>query len=113
MALRPARRRGARAVMRSAEKLSLARSESTTGFDVARVRGDFPILSRQVHGHPLVYLDNAASAQKPQAVIDAVAQFDATNYSNVHRGVHFLSETATTAFEAGREKIRAFLNAAE
>ena len=81
--------------------------------NVDRIRSDFPILSREVHGHPLVYLDNAASAQKPQSVIDAVAHFDASTYANVHRGVHFLSEEATKLFEAGRERVRRFLNAAE
>ncbi|HZW74119.1 MAG TPA: aminotransferase class V-fold PLP-dependent enzyme [Caldimonas sp.] len=66
--------------------------------DVARIRGDFPILAQRVHGHPLVYLDNAASAQKPRAVIDAIAAFDATDYANIHRGVHALSQRATAAF---------------
>ncbi|HYD49771.1 MAG TPA: cysteine desulfurase [Terriglobales bacterium] len=97
--------------MRTAEKLSLV--EPAPRFDVERIRRDFPILHRQVHGHPLVYLDNAASAQKPKAVIDAMARFDAESYSNVHRGVHFLSETATSAFEAARQRIRSFINAAE
>ena len=81
------------------------------GFDVERVREDFPILAEQVHGHPLVYLDNAASAQKPRQVIDAVARFDSHDYSNVHRGVHALSQRATDAFEGAREKVRGFLNA--
>lgn len=80
-------------------------------FDPEIVRADFPILSREVHGKPLVFLDSAASAQKPRSVIEAIAQFDATSYANVHRGVHFLSETATNAFEAAREKVRCFLNA--
>jgi cysteine desulfurase/selenocysteine lyase len=82
-------------------------------FDVERVREDFPILKQQVHGRPLVYLDNAASAQKPRQVIDAVARFDATDYSNVHRGVHTLSERATTAFERTRGCVRRLLNAAD
>ncbi len=86
---------------------------TTTVFDVEKVREDFPILEQEIHGHPLVYLDNAASAQKPRQVIDAVARFDATDYSNVHRGVHSLSERATAAFERSRETIRRFLNAAE
>lgn len=80
-------------------------------FDVERVRRDFPILSQQIHGHPLVYLDNAASAQKPRQVIDEIARFDAHDYSNVHRGVHALSQRATDAFEGAREKVRRFLNA--
>lgn len=81
--------------------------------DVERLRADFPILHQTVHGRPLVYLDNAASAQKPRQVIDAVARFDATDYSNIHRGVHALSQRATTAFEAARDAVRDFLNAAD
>ncbi len=83
------------------------------GFDVARLRADFPILAQHVHGKPLVYLDNAASAQKPRAVIDAVARFDSTDYANIHRGVHTLSQRATEAFEAARERVRQWLNAAD
>ena len=81
------------------------------GYDVEAVRRDFPILSRQVHGKPLVYLDNGASAQKPQSVIDAVTHAYSNEYANVHRGLHFLSNAATDAYEAAREKARAFLNA--
>ncbi|MDO8838166.1 MAG: cysteine desulfurase [Parvibaculum sp.] len=81
-------------------------------YDVARIRADFPILSREVYGKPLVYLDNAASAQKPQSVIDAVAHAYANEYSNVHRGMHFLANAATEKFEEARETARAFLNAA-
>lgn len=80
-------------------------------YDVSAVRADFPILSREVHGKPLVYLDNGASAQKPQAVIDAVSNVYSNEYSNVHRGLHFLSNATTDAYEAAREKVRAFLNA--
>lgn len=83
----------------------------TPAFDVARLRADFPILALEVYGRPLVYLDNAASAQKPRAVIDAMSHFMETGYANVHRGVHYLSGTATDAYEASRETIRAFLNA--
>ena len=82
-------------------------------FDVDAIRRDFPILSRTVHGKPLVYLDNAASAQKPQAVIDAETQSYADVYANVHRGAHFLSGAATDAFEAARVRIARFINAAE
>jgi len=82
-------------------------------FDVERVRADFPILRRQVHGHPLVYLDNAATPQKPQAVLDAIISYYTEINANVHRGVHDLSERATTAFEAAREKVRGFFNARE
>jgi cysteine desulfurase / selenocysteine lyase len=80
-------------------------------FDVEAVRRDFPILSREVYGKPLVYLDNAASSQKPQAVIDAIAHAYSNEYANVHRGLHFLSNAATDAYEGAREKVRRFLNA--
>jgi cysteine desulfurase / selenocysteine lyase len=80
-------------------------------FDVEAIRRDFPILARTVHGKPLVYLDNAASAQKPQAVIDGEVGAYSNIYANVHRGLHFLSNAATDAYEAAREKVRAFLNA--
>ncbi len=80
-------------------------------YDVERVRADFPILGRQVNGKPLVYLDNGASAQKPQAVIDAVTQAYSMEYANVHRGLHFLSNLATDNYEAVRGKIARFLNA--
>lgn len=83
-----------------------------SGFDAARIRADFPILDQQVHGHPLVYLDNAATSQKPQAVIDATRHYYAAENSNVHRGVHALSERATVAYENAREAARAFINAA-
>ena len=81
--------------------------------DVQRIRADFPILAQYVHGKPLVYLDNAASSQKPKAVIDAMARFDATKYANIHRGVHALSQHATTAFEEARDKVQRFINAAD
>ena len=81
-------------------------------FDVAAVREEFPILSRKIHGKPLVYLDNAASAQKPRAVIDAMTRTLETSYSNVHRGLHTLSNESTAAFEAARETVASFLNAA-
>jgi len=81
-------------------------------YDVEAIRRDFPILSREVYGKPLVYLDNGASAQKPQAMIDAVTHAYAHEYANVHRGLHFLSNAATDAYEAAREKVRRFLNAA-
>jgi cysteine desulfurase/selenocysteine lyase len=80
-------------------------------YDVEAIRRDFPILSRTVYGKPLVYLDNGASAQKPQAVIDAVAHAYSNEYANVHRGLHFLSNAATDAYEGAREKVRRFLNA--
>jgi cysteine desulfurase/selenocysteine lyase len=80
-------------------------------YDVEAIRRDFPILSRTVYGKPLVYLDNGASAQKPQVVIDAVAHAYSNEYANVHRGLHFLSNAATDAYEGAREKVRRFLNA--
>ncbi len=84
---------------------------NATAYDVEAIRRDFPILSREVYGKPLVYLDNGASAQKPQAVIDAVSHAYSNEYANVHRGLHFLSNAATDAYEAAREKVRRFLNA--
>ncbi len=81
-------------------------------WDVERIRKDFPILHQEVHGKALVYLDNAATAQKPQAVIDALAGYYATDNANVHRGVHRLSERATEAYEGARARIQRFLNAA-
>ena len=82
-------------------------------YDVNRVRADFPILSRQVNGKPLVYLDNGASAQKPQVVIDAMMQAYSYEYANVHRGLHYLSNLATDHYEAVRGKIARFLNASD
>ena len=79
--------------------------------DVARIRDDFPILHRQVNGKPLVYLDNGASAQKPQVVIDAMTQAYSMEYANVHRGLHYLSNLATDKYEAVRHTIARFLNA--
>lgn len=86
-------------------------SDVKVGFDVETIRADFPILHRQVHGKPLVYLDNGASAQKPRQVIDAVSHAYSHEYANVHRGLHFLSNAATDAYEAARGKVRQFLNA--
>ena len=83
-----------------------------TRLDVEKVRQDFPILRQTVHGKPLVYLDNAATSQKPQAVIDAVTRYYLAENSNVHRGVHFLSEQATHAYEGTRARVKAFVNAA-
>jgi cysteine desulfurase/selenocysteine lyase len=80
--------------------------------DIAAIRRDFPILSREVYGKPLVYLDNAASAQKPKQVLDAIMKTYTEDYANVHRGLHYLSNAATQAFEDARESVRRFLNAA-
>jgi cysteine desulfurase/selenocysteine lyase len=80
-------------------------------FDVMRLREDFPILKEKIHGKPLVYFDNGATSQKPQAVIDALDRYYRAENSNIHRGVHALSERATAAYEAAREKVRTFINA--
>lgn len=82
-----------------------------TEFDVEKVRADFPVLSREVNGKPLVYLDNGASAQVPQAVIDRTSKYLGEEHANIHRGVHYLSQHATTAYEAAREKVKRFINA--
>ena len=91
--------------------MTIAPKISNLPYDVEAIRADFPILSREVYGKPLVYLDNGASAQKPQVVIDAMRQSLEHEYANVHRGLHYLSNTATQSFEDAREKARAFLNA--
>ena len=93
---------------------SVAACASSAGaFDVATVRRDFPILSQRINGKPLVYLDNAATSQKPSAVIDAIARYYREYNANVHRGLHALSEKATAAYEQARGKVRRFLGAAE
>src|SRR3981081_3509184 len=81
-------------------------------YDVGRLREDFPALGMQLYGKPLVYLDNAASAQKPKAVLDRLQHAYTAEYANVHRGLHYLANAATEAYEGAREKVRAFLNAA-
>ncbi len=88
-------------------------SSETALLDIEKIRQDFPILHQEVNGRPLVYFDNAASTQKPQVVIDAISKYYQEINANVHRGVHYLSQKATDAFEASREKVRAHLNAAE
>ena len=88
-----------------------ALSGSRVAFNVERIREDFPVLRQQVHGKPLVYLDSAATSQKPKVVIDTVTQYYLAENSNVHRGIHFLSEQATRAFEESRAKVARFLNA--
>ncbi len=82
------------------------------GLDVVRIRKDFPILSRQINGKPLAYLDSGASSQKPRSVIDAESHYYEQIHANVHRGVHSLSQWATEAYEGAREKVRGFINAA-
>jgi cysteine desulfurase/selenocysteine lyase len=81
-------------------------------YDLQKIRADFPILNRSVHGRPLVYLDNAASAQKPKQVMDAINTFVNSEYSNVHRGVHYLSAAATLRYEEARRRVQTFINAA-
>src|SRR5437867_976969 len=81
-------------------------------YDVERIRADFPILAMQVYGKPLIYLDNAASAQKPKVVLDRLSHAYTAEYANVHRGLHYLANAATEAYEDAREKVRGFLNAA-
>jgi cysteine desulfurase/selenocysteine lyase len=90
---------------------SSARSQLKKRFDVDRVRLDFPALAQRVHGKPLVYLDNAATSQKPRAVLEAMEHFYTTDCSNIHRGVHELSERATAAYEKARGVVRRFINA--
>jgi cysteine desulfurase/selenocysteine lyase len=95
---------------RVAEEANMSASP-TRPFDVAAIRADFPILSKEVYGKPLVYLDNAASAQKPRQVIERIVHAYEHEYANVHRGLHYLANAATEAFEGARESVRAFLNA--
>ncbi len=89
------------------------RAGPSIGSEVEKIRKDFPILSEKIHGKPLVYFDNAATSQKPQAVIDTLDRYLSTYNSNIHRGVHHLSERATDAYETGRKKVQRFVNAAE
>jgi len=91
--------------------VEVARTLAKAPYDVEAVRRDFPILSREVYGKPLTYLDNAASAQKPRAVIDAITRAYESEYANVHRGLHYLSNLATENYEKARETVRRFLNA--
>src|SRR5437764_15001504 len=87
------------------------RSHPAGGLDVSRVRAQFPALDQTVHGKPLAYLDNAASTQKPRAVIDALVGYYEADNANVHRGVHTLGDRATACYERARETVRRFLNA--
>ena len=91
--------------------LSVANNTQSMAFDVQAIRRDFPILHQEINGKPLVYLDNGASAQKPQAVLDAMDRYYREMHSNVHRGAHTLGDRATAAFEGARETVREFLNA--
>src|SRR5579863_4647947 len=84
--------------------MSTLTSVVTPGFDVERIRQDFPVLKQKIHGKPLVYLDNAATSQKPQSVIDAIVKFYTVDCANIHRGVHELSQRSTAAYEETRSK---------
>ncbi|MFT4093830.1 MAG: cysteine desulfurase [Niabella sp.] len=92
--------------------METAISDKNITFNVGTIRKDFPILDRKVKGYPLVYLDNAATSQKPQAVIDALVHYYSSNNANVHRGIHTLAEEATAEFEATRDAVKNFINAA-
>src|SRR3954462_8836141 len=106
-----ARRWSKRSPRGSRREAEMHSAVSNGSYDVSRIREDFPILSMQVYGKPLVYFDNAASAQKPQAVLDRLAHVYEAEYANVHRGLHYLANAATEAYEGARDKVRAFLNA--
>src|SRR5215470_16866103 len=99
----------------SASNLAASEPQARTKrpFDIDAIRRDFPILHRQVNGKPLIYLDNAATSQKPQIVLDAISQYYEQENANIHRGVHYLSQLATGEFENARETVRRFLNAPE
>src|SRR2546427_874167 len=101
--------------MLTAEATSIQESIQATGaaWDVERIRADFPVLHQKVNGKPLVYLDNGASSQVPQVVIDRGSLYLEQEHSNIHRGVHYLSQKATTAYEGAREKVKRFINARE
>src|SRR5690349_578857 len=86
-------------------------TSAVAAFDVERIREDFPVLKQKIDGKPLVYLDNAATSQKPQSVIDAIVKFYTVDCANIHRGVHELSQRSTAAYEETRAKTRRFLNA--
>jgi cysteine desulfurase/selenocysteine lyase len=95
------------------EKIIVEGTQAVTAWDVERIREDFPVLKQTVNGKPLVYLDNAASSQVPQVVIDRGSVYLEQEHSNIHRGVHYLSQRATTAYEGAREKVKRFINARE
>ncbi|HEX6187478.1 MAG TPA: aminotransferase class V-fold PLP-dependent enzyme, partial [Pyrinomonadaceae bacterium] len=97
--------------MATVEQLVPIRPKPSATWDVDRIRKDFPVLTTQVHGKPLVYLDNAASSQVPQLVVERGSQYLKYEHSNIHRGVHYLSMKATNAYEGAREKVKRFINA--
>ena len=91
--------------------MTIASLKASLGFDIERIRADFPILNQTISGHPLVYLDNGASTQKPRQVLDAISGFYENDYANVHRGIHTLSQRATDRFEGARKTVQQFINA--
>jgi cysteine desulfurase/selenocysteine lyase len=93
--------------------LTASRPRSASAFDVERIRADFSILQLKIDGKPLVYLDNAASSQMPQTVIDRLVRYQTSEHANINRAVHYLSETATSAYEAARRKLQHFIHARE
>src|SRR5256714_14083561 len=97
----------------SVEELIPIKPKPSEAWNVERIRKDFPVLSQTVNGKPLIYLDNAASSQVPTMVIERGAQYLQQEHSNIHRGVHYLSMKATTAYEGAREKVKRFINASE
>ena len=99
--------------MIATEQTKVETNATDAAWDVARIRRDFPVLAQTVNGKPLVYLDNAASSQVPQVVIERGSRYLREEHSNIHRGVHYLSQRATTAYEGAREKVRRFINARE
>ena len=101
------------AIKLPSDSAKAAARDLVAGFDVERVRSDFPILHQRVNGHQLVYLDNAATSQKPKAVIDAIVRYYEHDNANIHRGVHYLSQRATEEFESARKVVQSFINAAE
>src|SRR3954471_24882090 len=94
----------------SRNSMSTLSSQLSTTFDVERIRQDYPVLKQTIHGKPLVYLDSAATAQKPQVVIDAIRKFHEVDCANIHRGVHELSQRSTVAYEQTRTRVKRFLN---
>src|SRR5580692_988491 len=91
----------------------MAQLEAAPRLDVATLRKDFPLLAREVNGHPITYLDSAASAQRPVQVLDAMREYDETTHANVHRGVYSIAEEATRRFEAPRHNVGRFIGAPE
>ena len=99
--------------MSTTKVTSIDEAPPVNGWDVERIRADFPVLRQTVNGKPLVYLDNAASSQVPQVVIERGSMYLEQEHSNIHRGVHYLSQKATTAYEGARETVKRFINARE